>query len=136
MNVRMPKKVSEEVLKIQNECLQNEISERGIVSLEDIPTVDKEYGSKIKFVNKISLWQGNITGIMADAIVNAANSKMVGCFVPLHNCIDNCIHSYAGIQMYEECSRYMSRQRMLFAVSQQVFLTFQVIRLLKLPLIQ
>ena len=59
----------------------------------------------------MSLWQGDITRLAADAIVNAANSQMLGCFVPMHTCIDNCIHTFAGVQLREECSRQMKKMR-------------------------
>ena len=59
----------------------------------------------------ISLWQGDITRLAADAIVNAANSQMLGCFVPMHTCIDNCIHTFAGVQLRAECDRQMKQLR-------------------------
>ena len=65
-------------------------------------------------VEKLSIWKGDITRISADAIVNAANSQMLGCFIPMHNCIDNCIHTYAGVQLRRECSRNMNSLRLRF----------------------
>ena len=58
----------------------------------------------------IYLWQGDITTLAADAIVNAANSQMLGCFVPCHGCIDNAIHTYAGVQLRTECASIMAGQ--------------------------
>ncbi|MBR3227678.1 MAG: hypothetical protein IKF68_03940 [Erysipelotrichaceae bacterium] len=79
MNIRMPGDISQDVLKVQDEYLQERNKEKGIVSLKDIPLVK----------GKISLWQGDITRLAVDAIVNAANAEMLGCFVPMHTCIDN-----------------------------------------------
>ena len=97
MNIRMPKKIDAETLKLQDEYLTERNRDRGIVSIEDIPLVRK----------KISLWQGDITRLSVDAIVNAANSQMLGCFIPMHSCIDNCIHTYAGIELRQECYEKM-----------------------------
>ena len=101
MNVRMPKRMDKSVLDVQDDYLRNRILENGIVPLNDIP--------KIK--NNISIWQGDITRLQVDAIVNAANSQMLGCFVPMHTCIDNCIHTFAGVQLREECARQMNQLR-------------------------
>lgn len=111
MNIRMPRSMDEAVLRIQDEFLTEEAKEKGVVSLEDIPTVLEQYGSGHPFGNKISLWQGDITRLAVGAIVNAANSQMLGCFVPCHRCIDNAIHSAAGIQLRAECSRKMQKKR-------------------------
>lgn len=111
MNIRMPGRMREDVLKVQDEFLEEEAKEKGIVTLEDIPTIKELYGKNSPYADKISLWQGDITRLCVDAIVNAANSQMLGCFVPCHRCIDNAIHSAAGIQLREECSRYMRRRR-------------------------
>ena len=89
MNVRPPLDVSDEFLHIQDEFLTNETLNKNLTSAEDI--------TEIK--GKMALWQGDITTLNVDAIVNAANSKLLGCFIPLHNCIDNVIHSSAGIQL-------------------------------------
>jgi O-acetyl-ADP-ribose deacetylase (regulator of RNase III) len=111
MNVRMPKKISEEFLHIQDEFLSNIVKEKGIVKLTDIPTVAEEYpSSSLSFKEKISIWQGDITRLEVDAIVNAANSQMLGCFAPCHGCIDNAIHSAAGIQLRDECFQIMQQQ--------------------------
>ena len=101
MNVRRPGLPSDEVLRIQDEYLTGRAEEKGIVRLADIP----ELG------NGLALWQGDITRLAADAIVNAANSQMLGCFVPLHTCIDNCIHTFAGVQLRAECCRQMNLLR-------------------------
>ena len=88
MNVRPPLEVSDEFLHIQDEFLTNETLNKNLTSAEDI--------TEIK--GKVALWRGDITTLNVDAIVNAANSKLLGCFIPLHNCIDNVIHSSAGMQ--------------------------------------
>ena len=97
MNIRPPKPVTKDFLHIQDEYLQVEKAEKGMISLADIPFVK----------SGIYLWQGDITRLSVDAIVNAANSAMLGCFVPCHGCIDNAIHSAAGIELRLECSRIM-----------------------------
>ncbi len=101
MNVRMPKKMSDSVLKVQDEYLSVCTKEKGIVQLSDIPVTK----------GNISIWQGDITRLEVDAIVNAANSQMLGCFIPMHMCIDNQIHTYAGVQLREECSHKMEELR-------------------------
>ncbi len=101
MNIRMPKKMDEDVLAVQDAYLKERIRENGIVYLSDIPVIKE----------KLSIWQGDITRLAVDAIVNAANSQMLGCFVPMHTCIDNCIHTFAGIQMRNECFRKMEALR-------------------------
>ena len=101
MNIRMPGEMDESVLEIQDDYLQERIRENGIVELGDI----------LEIRNGISIWQGDITRLKVDAIVNAANSQMLGCFVPMHTCIDNCIHTFAGIQLRAECSRQMKKMR-------------------------
>ncbi|HIW84587.1 MAG TPA: protein-ADP-ribose hydrolase [Candidatus Dorea gallistercoris] len=114
MNIRMPGGMSEEVLEEQDAFLQEEAREKGIVTLEEIPTADKQYGSPHPFAGKLSVWQGDITRLRVGAIVNAANSQMLGCFVPCHGCIDNAIHSAAGIQLREACGHYMGQQKMQY----------------------
>ena len=102
MNVRMPSSLPEELMKIQDEELSEQKREKGVVSLESIPASP--------VYPRLRLWQGDITRLEVDAVVNAANSQMLGCFVPLHKCIDNAIHSAAGMELREECSRIMSEQ--------------------------
>lgn len=96
LNVRPPKPVSEEFLKLQDEELQEQLHNKGVI------TVDNG-SNKLKYV----LWQGDITRLKVDAIVNAANSQMLGCFIPLHRCIDNAIHSSAGVQLRLACQEIM-----------------------------
>lgn len=99
-NIRIPKSISGDFLVVQDEYLREESAEKGITDLADLsPTSDGLY-----------LWQGDITTLRCDAIVNAANSGMTGCYQPCHNCIDNCIHTYAGIQLRLECARQMAEQ--------------------------
>lgn len=114
MNIRMPGRMKEDVLRVQDEFLSEEAVEKGIVTVEEIPTVREQYGCSGPYAQKLSVWQGDITRLSVDAVVNAANSKMLGCFVPCHRCIDNAIHSAAGIQLREECSHYMRRRKMQY----------------------
>ena len=107
-NVRPPKPVSDEFLRLQDEELQAQLQEKGIVDLVDIGRDGACTVSTGK--PQLFLWQGDITRLKVDAIVNAANAQMLGCFHPLHKCIDNAIHSAAGIQLREECHRIMLQQ--------------------------
>lgn len=95
MNVRPPMPVSEEFLRIQDEQLQAQLAEKGAVEILRIAQ------------NDIVEWQGDITRLKVDAIVNAANSQMLGCFVPMHRCIDNAIHSASGVQLRLACEEMM-----------------------------
>ncbi len=99
-NVRPPKEADSEFLKIQDEYLQERLAEKGITDYSDLEPIE----------NGIYLWQGNITTLRCDAIVNAANSQMLGCFAPNHSCIDNAIHTFAGVQLRLECDRLMQAQ--------------------------
>ena len=99
MNIRTPRKMADAVLTVQDEYLQERIRENGIVELADIPVIR----------GGMSIWQGDITRLAVDAIVNTANSQMLGCFVPMHTCIDNCIHTFAGVQLRAECARQMEQ---------------------------
>ena len=102
MNIRPPKTVSREFLEVQDAYLQEECAKKGIISLSDISPAGPG----------IYLWQGDITRLSVDAIVNAANSALLGCFHPCHGCIDNAIHSASGVQLRLECSRIMEKQKM------------------------
>ena len=101
MNVRPPVPVSEDFLKVQDEYLQGVLAEKQVTHIQDLTPVQPG----------LYLWQGDITTLAADAIVNAANSAMLGCFVPCHGCIDNAIHSAAGVQLRLECARIMAQQQ-------------------------
>ena len=101
MNVRPPAPVSEDFLKVQDEYLQGVLAEKEVIRTADLTPVQPG----------LYLWQGDITTLAADAIVNAANSAMLGCFVPCHGCIDNAIHSAAGVQLRLECARIMAQQQ-------------------------
>ncbi len=102
MNVREPKPVDAEFLRVQDRFLQEEARQKGIVDVAELPATKAD--------SRIALWQGDITRLKADAIVNAANSAMLGCFVPCHGCIDNAIHSAAGVQLRNECAEIMRQQ--------------------------
>lgn len=99
-NVRMPKAASDEFLKIQDEYLREETRQKGVTDLAAITPVCPD----------IYLWQGDITTLKCDAVVNAANSQMLGCFCPNHGCIDNAIHTYAGVQLRFDCAELMKKQ--------------------------
>ena len=114
MNIRLPLPMDEDTLRLQDEYLARRAVEKGVVTTEDIPTIAQQYGSHIPFADRLSLWQGDITRLGLDAIVNAANSRMLGCFVPMHTCIDNCIHTFAGVQLRAECHRQMEAMRARF----------------------
>ena len=101
MNIRAPGLMDKRTLEIQDEYLAHRIREKGIVTLDSVPEA----------APGISIWQGDITLLAADAIVNAANSQMLGCFLPMHTCIDNCIHTFAGIQLRYECHNKMEELR-------------------------
>ena len=96
LNVRPPMPVSAEFLSLQDEYLTERKNERGIIDIK-----------KLTYTHGISLFKGDITTLNADAIVNAANSAMLGCFRPLHNCIDNAIHTFAGMQVRLDCNNIM-----------------------------
>ena len=113
MNIRMPRRMDAGVIEVQDDYLKERIRENGIAALSDIPTI-ADQGSSYPFADKLSVWQGDITRLAVDAIVNAANSQMLGCFVPMHTCIDNCIHTFAGIQLRAECSRQMNQLRIRY----------------------
>ena len=109
-NVREPKPVSEEFLHLQDEELRAQLQEKGIVELIDIEGVCRGEKFFAPTGKQLFLWQGDITRLRVDAIVNAANAQMLGCFHPLHKCIDNAIHSAAGVQLREECHQLMQQQ--------------------------
>lgn len=114
MNIRMPREMAEDVVKVQDAFLALEAAEKGIVAISDIRTVKEQYGSRHPYGDKLSVWQGDITRLAVDAIVNAANSQMLGCFVPCHRCIDNAIHSAAGIELRAECNHKMNQKRIQY----------------------
>lgn len=100
VNVRMPECISDAYLSVEDEYLKNEISQKGITHIYELmPLYDNLY-----------LWQGDITTIDADAIVNAANNQLLGCFCPCHVCIDNCIHTFAGVRLRLKCAGIMQKQ--------------------------
>ena len=100
VNTREASPISQEFLKIQDEMLQAENKQKGIINFDD------DQGS-------IIIWKGDITRLKVDAIVNAANNQMEGCFVPGHTCIDNAIHTYAGVQLRNDCHELMQKQGFL-----------------------
>ncbi|MDO4478695.1 MAG: protein-ADP-ribose hydrolase [Lachnospiraceae bacterium] len=100
MNIRMPGKISPDFLKVQDDYLQEVNREKGHVTLADMDEIQKD----------LYIWQGDITRLAVGAIVNAANSGMTGCYQPCHNCIDNCIHTFAGIQLRNYCQDMMVKQ--------------------------
>ena len=110
MNIRQPLPVSSDFLQIQDEYLQQVNQERGITDIEDLECVKEIVGSSPTMTRGLYLWQGDITTLKVDAIVNAANSALLGCFAPLHICIDNCIHTFAGIQLRLACNELMQKQ--------------------------
>lgn len=102
MNVRLPLLISNEFLKIQDEYLKERNAQRGVMDVLDLQPVLSD--------SRLFIWQGDITTLKIDAIVNACNSKMLGCFSPLHSCIDNFIHTYAGVQLRLKMNEIMQKQ--------------------------
>ena len=100
MNVRPPRPCGEELLRVQNAYLQQLLAERGVTDADGLSPVQPG----------MYLWQGDITTLKCDAIVNAANSGMTGCYAPNHRCIDNAIHTFAGVQLRLACAEIMERQ--------------------------
>lgn len=100
MNVRAPQQIGTEFLRIQDEYLQYEIAAKGITDVAELTSVQQG----------IYLWQGDITTLKCDAVVNAANSGMTGCYIPNHRCIDNAIHTFAGMQLRLVCDNLMEQQ--------------------------
>ena len=100
MNLRAPQEETPQFWRLQDAYLQKVAAEKGIVGLADLPMV----------LPNIHLWQGDITRLQVGAIVNAANNRMLGCFQPLHRCIDNAIHSQAGLQLRLACAGHMAKQ--------------------------
>ena len=100
MNVRAPQQIGTEFLRIQDEYLQYEIAAKGITDVAELTPVQQG----------IYLWQGDITTLKCDAVVNAANSGMTGCYIPNHRCIDNAIHTFAGMQLRLVCDNLMEQQ--------------------------
>lgn len=102
VNTRPPWPATSEFLELQNELLQGMIAEAGIHGIDDA------HQSPVDA--RLRVWRGDITTFAADAIVNAANAQMLGCWAPLHYCIDNAIHTFAGVQLRIECARLMAEQ--------------------------
>lgn len=100
MNVRAPQQIGTEFLRIQDEYLKYEIAAKGITDVAELTPVQQG----------IYLWQGDITTLKCDAVVNAANSGMTGCYIPNHRCIDNAIHTFAGMQLRLICDNLMEQQ--------------------------
>ncbi len=114
MNLRQPGHISADFLREQDILLQKETNAKVVVNPDELPNIADETGKNITPqsapAHKLILWQGDITRLAADAIVNAANSAMLGCFAPCHGCIDNAIHSAAGLQLREACAQLMEQQ--------------------------
>ena len=100
MNVRAPKACDPEFLEMQDAYLADETAKKGVTDIQDLTPVQ----------DGLYVWQGDITALRCDAIVNAANSSLTGCYIPNHSCIDNCIHTFAGVQLRLACAELMRRQ--------------------------
>ena len=100
MNLRMPGRIGKDFLQMQDAYLQDEIAAKGITGVADLTPVQPG----------LYLWQGDITTLKCDAIVNAANSGMTGCYMPNHHCIDNAIHTFAGVELRLACAELMEQQ--------------------------
>lgn len=103
MNVRQPGPASKDFLQVQDDYLQERTKEKGVTSVRDLAPVPSDC--------RIFLWQGDITTLQCDAILNAANSQMTGCYIPLHNCEDNIVGSFSGVQLRWETYQQMQKLR-------------------------
>lgn len=101
INIREPKEIESSILELEDKLLSLELKEKNITNIEDIVAIDR----------KICVWQGDITTLKIDAIVDACNNTLLGCFIPNHSCIDNQIHTYAGIRLRLECNSIMKGKR-------------------------
>ena len=111
MNIRPPIPILPELLELQDRLLSAQREAKGVTGLETLLSIQMELaGTRVPFADRIVLWRGDITTLAADAIVNAANDRLLGCFIPHHRCIDNAIHSAAGIQLRLECNAIMRAQ--------------------------
>lgn len=114
LTIREPKPLDAQILNKMDSLLQTELKEKGIVDVGKLELVSNMFPENpFSQSDKFVLWQGDITRLNADAIVNAANKQMLGCFQPLHACIDNAIHSAAGPQLRDDCEIIMSTQKEL-----------------------
>lgn len=100
MNIRRPQRISSDFLQVQDEYLKSETVDKGVTDIADLQPVQPG----------LYIWQGDITTLKCDAIVNAANSELTGCYIPNHRCIDNAIHTFAGIELRLACQKLMQRQ--------------------------
>ena len=100
MNTWKVSELPSEFYEVQDEYLQEVLKNKGITKLEELTEIEKD----------IYVWQGDITTLEVDAIVNAANKALLGCLIPLHRCIDNAIHSQAGLQLRKECDEIIKEQ--------------------------
>lgn len=100
INVREPHEIPEEILSLEDQLLQTELQEKKITDVSTFP-------------NQVTVWKGDITTLKCDAIVNACNAYLLGCFIPNHHCIDNQIHTYAGIRMRLTCNEIMQGKTLL-----------------------
>ena len=100
MNIRAPQRIDADFLKMQDAYLQGENAAKGVTDAADLAPIQPG----------LYLWQGDITTLQCDAIVNAANSGMTGCYIPNHSCIDNAIHTFAGVELRLACAELMEQQ--------------------------
>ena len=103
VNIRKAKPIGKDFLNLQDEFLQEIALEKGITDIKNLEPISKDE-------DKLYLWQGDITTLKVDAIVNAANCRMTGCYAPMHMCIDNAIHTFAGVQLRLECAKIIDEQ--------------------------
>ena len=100
VNIRPAVKASDDFLKVEDEYLSEQTASKVITDISDLTPIE----------DSIYLWKGDITTLKCGAIVNAANSGMTGCWQPCHSCIDNCIHTFAGVRLRYECGQIMEKQ--------------------------
>ena len=111
MNIRPPMPIRPELLALQDRLLSAQREAKGVTDPQTLPSIHLEFpGTRTPFADRLALWRGDITTLAVDAIVNAANDRLLGCFIPHHRCIDNAIHSAAGIQLRLECNEIVRAQ--------------------------